>query len=710
MTTSNSATDLRGSKKEGFTTKRRQAGTSLVEILVVIVIFLIGILAVVQIFPRGFRLLLTSRNNSQAVALGRAEVEIIKSNPELLPEEILPVQYASNAPFVNTTLDPLALGPLGDAISPGGVLWRGSVEAVKNWMLSSGPNRARRIIGEGQRVPAPRRIDLSGAVGLNPTDQDTMLTYGGLLMVNRGPVATHPDPSVSSFVVYANDMSRSVGEPRETVNGATVTVEARQSDGLPFSSAPTFAGVLAASPVATAPFEFFVANADRPDASILFPATYRFDRSYRLRMSAYIGDGVSAKRYDYTTLCVRIPRVPRTASFVRVFLADLLANTPNAKPGGTSFFSAELETIRIAPMYDQIPLASNWACRADLPSSDQDYVPGDYAAINPFQVKVVNPSLGALLFSAAARQGVVNRPGGASEPLLARVDYDVYDWRIIREDFRNTGSPTLSLSLQSIKVGTQSGPDGRANEGLWGVSSPLDESGKPADNVLVIDLTTGFPVEEIDPATNRALVTVDKSRGSITFVDNEVTLLGLKNRKVRVPALNRTFRVLYRARNEWAIQLVKSASQYTSASTLALGAGQYHVYEAGDGGSQTRVYFPFADVNHKVTVDRITYVRGDGTVHTLEGQDFILRRPRNGDPTFAYFDVADLDLGATAFVGGSQAVRGVKGASVGVRVLWNPDSFTLGDDQVANIGRVEQWNRNWRPTMTETFLRAEETR
>src|SRR5450432_4216945 len=85
--------------------KRRQAGTSLVEILVVIVVFLTGILAIVQIFPGGFRLLGTTRNNEIASQLGRSEQERLKGMSEQLPEQIVAVSYLFNAGQVGILID-----------------------------------------------------------------------------------------------------------------------------------------------------------------------------------------------------------------------------------------------------------------------------------------------------------------------------------------------------------------------------------------------------------------------------------------------------------------------------------------------------------------------------------------------------------------------------------------------------------------------------
>ena len=41
---------------------RRRAGTSLIEVLVVIVVFMVGILAIAQIFPGGFKILAKTRD------------------------------------------------------------------------------------------------------------------------------------------------------------------------------------------------------------------------------------------------------------------------------------------------------------------------------------------------------------------------------------------------------------------------------------------------------------------------------------------------------------------------------------------------------------------------------------------------------------------------------------------------------------------------
>src|SRR5580700_9951541 len=90
---------------------RRTLGTTLIEILVVIVVFLIGILAVIQIFPKGFQLLLLNRNREVAQGLARDYVEMLKSRPDQLPEQIVSAYYDLNGNLIiNSAKDPNDLG------------------------------------------------------------------------------------------------------------------------------------------------------------------------------------------------------------------------------------------------------------------------------------------------------------------------------------------------------------------------------------------------------------------------------------------------------------------------------------------------------------------------------------------------------------------------------------------------------------------------
>ena len=736
-----------GSGRTTFTPKRRQAGTTLVEILVVIVIFLIGILAVVQIFPRGFRILLTTRNNSVATALGRATVEDLKANPELIPDEIVAVRYSGGTPYVDTTLNPLALGPVGDAISASGALTNGGDTVASNWMLASGPNRARRIVGEGHRIPTPRQVGalLSGASRFE--------NYGGLLVLDQGPIdpgRNQTAPNVN-IVAYGNDLNRTFGPPREAALGVTFAavsasgdpVRRMSSDGSTVLGNINSAAVVG-TPVTTAPYEGFVVDAGSPSASVLLP-TSRVDRTYRIRMSAYLTGGGKTQRFDYISLSVRVPRLPINGlaanPLVRVPLVELLADTTEIM-SGYSFQSVEPDSVRLAPQYVRV---GSWTTLDSIGA-----VAGNYAPIDPFEMKVADRDLGVLIFSPAAREGVVSRPGGTEEPLLARVDYDVLDWRIIKEDFRALGnSVTFPLALQSLKVGNNDGPDGLANGGLFTIDrsqaidgNSYDPVPSPRDNVVIVDLATGFEVQKYrndsTDANGRTLAdvtsgaatiadilfTVDKSRGSVTLLDADTAVPGIQVRLIPpvgggapflVNSNNRSFRVLYRARDEWAVQVLKGASQYSLVNALPANLAPDQAIVGGPTtGLATRVYFPRSEAGHKVTIDRIAYKDSSGE-HLLEGQDFVIRPAKASDvPDLPYADITEVlgtgDPNLQFSYAYGLPVRGIKGASLSVRVVWNPESFDLTGDTATNMARADEWGRGWRKSVTETYLRAEETR
>lgn len=60
--------------------KKRQAGLTLIEVLVVLLIIVVGILSVVQLFPSGFGVMRAADNVSEATRLGQLELESMKQN------------------------------------------------------------------------------------------------------------------------------------------------------------------------------------------------------------------------------------------------------------------------------------------------------------------------------------------------------------------------------------------------------------------------------------------------------------------------------------------------------------------------------------------------------------------------------------------------------------------------------------------------------
>jgi type II secretory pathway pseudopilin PulG len=696
----------------------------MVELLVVIVVFLIGILAIIQIFPKGFQLLIATRNNSVASALERAETARIVSRPDQLPDQILPITYINGVATVNANYNPSKLTPdlnnsIGNYVSSNGYLFLGGTQVGANWpalyanwtsnsnwqwptqysawMLFSGPNSANRIIAEGKRVPAPR------LVGSN---------YGGLMVLNFGPLAP-----TSPLVAYANDLSKGSTLPRRlTQIGSAISVTAFSGN----AAGNSVQGILFDTSDVISPYEYCVGLPESPSAYLQLPTSNQFARTYHLRVSAYILTGSIWSKVDYPELNVTVPVVTQpdangaTPPLVQVNIADILSGS-GAISSVQSLGSTEYDSIQVAPEFNQISSTATFN--------------GD-----PFQYKVMDPVLGVLLFSPSGYATTIERPGGAREPLEARVNYDVYDWRVIRSEFRldsqlalNPGAGTYGqyrLELQSLKIGAQEGADGLPQGGIL----PLELAGTPAnplggvaptqsssaDNFVLIDIQTGGYVYEVDPNSGAELVNVNKSTGTVTVNSaapgNTNGLFGYllipgTNAPTLVDLTGRSLRALYMARSEWAVQVMKASKYYSVIGTFPPSIGQAYVPTPAG----TRIYFTAADVNSKVTIDSIYYLRSDNSLHELDGQDFTITYPTVPDAVgLPCIDIKQNDSAAMSLSNAYGVVaKGIKGASLSVRALWNPATFAINSDPNVNATSIDQWARSWRSSNVQTYLESE---
>ena len=95
------------------------------------------------------------------------------------------------------------------------------------------------------------------------------------------------------------------------------------------------------------------------------------------------------------------------------------------------------------------------------------------------------------------------------------------------------------------------------------------------------------------------------------------------------------------------------------------------------------------------------------TVQSMENQSFVVQT-LPADPTgLAYIDIRSINPDAQSLDTATYgfAVSGVRGASITVRVLWNPTNLGFTDDSAQNLTRLEIWGREWRQTVSETFSR-----
>lgn len=649
---------------------RINAGTTLVEVLVVIVIFLVGILAVVQIFPKGFQILLLSRNASVATALSKDEIERLKSRPEQLAEAIVALYPDGTVDYERSPFD---LGIAATAVTQNGIAQLPSGDRGE-WSRFAGANTTRHVIGEARRVPAPRQVGVAGSSNM----------YGGLFVCQFNPVDTLTGFGIQA---YSNDLNLQLNEwnPEDDRN------------------------------------EYDAFLADPAGAATLRVPSGNTERTYRVSFSAYVQNGATYVRRDFVGLRFDVPiggLAPAYPLFSQslISILQLPGNNIGGRYNGIVLGSIDPSSVRVQRQYREVVGPQSW-------STD-----------DVFEYRILTPELGVLLFHPRAYSAFIPRAAG-KEALFARVDYDVYDWRVLREEFRFPyGLPAQHrLSVGSLKVGGQEGYDGRPLTGIANLENTvandeIEATGHArADHFVLMDLDTGGiilekPDGEASTSAN-PIITIDKTSGLISVRDidgnaaNGITVQMRLPDGTILPAVqidNRALRALYMVRNEYAVQVMKTPSLYSNAADRP-SFGQYYVGGSvgSVGGVGTRIYFPRSDVGRKVTFGEINYRRaGDLTPRQITSQDFVIVSPNATDPLgLPYVDITDIDSNAAQLdvridarsLG--YAARDVKSASIAVRTIWNPDFMKFTGDSALNVSqRIDRWTRGYRKSTNETYL------
>ena len=665
----------------------RIGGTTLIEVLVVIVVFLVGILAIAQIFPGGIKILNRARNNSVAVALGRSAIETLKSRPDLVPEAILPVRYQLSGgvyiPIVDSTISNTEYSPMTSGIDATGL----ATDENRPWQLVSGPNVFRRVIGETHQITAPR--------WLTPATPGASDLFGCFTLLELGPPDyTNGVPLPGQFLIYGRDMYRRMAQSTSDYSGLR-------------------------------DYEYAVGNSDTNLIEIAFPASATASGSFRLSLTATINSSGNVFTRTYTS--VPVPIATSGTGYVVVPIAAPALGLLN--PGET-LVNVEVNSIRVARLFKPITTATPWD-------------PNDL-----FTYKYINPLVGEMIFNPALYGKYEERAGSSRQPYVARIDYDVRDWRILHEDFRiSTSAPAglpkvIKLSVPSIRTNSVPGPDGLrapAND-AYSTSPQLPNQGMEdivgydntllagsnttdMDNILVIDVETGAQV--LESYNGKPTMKADKTNGSITFfdVDNDDTngltqMLGTAGGPVATNITGRVLRIYYMCREEWAVQIARNPDHYDFSYGVP-GAAQFYVGGTGAlGGSVTRIYFPRMDANRKVAVGKIRYVSNQGgTPHevSLQGAEFQIKF-RSGPDSITQplpaIDLLDLDPTAVSFVQDTTSVQSmasaisdVRGVSVLAKVFFNNSAFSLGASPALNLNTgFSNWAKEWSVTTKETYL------
>lgn len=640
------------------------AGTSLVEVLVVIVVLLIGILAVVQVFPSGLRILGLNRSATIAIKLAQDEAERVTGRSEQLADMIIPVTYRWDAfnnrvaVFSDADRSPSDWSLIGNGIisdTNGDVIDNASHQ-LAYWPYVSGPNLFRRIVGEGGRVPAPRQVGNY---------------FGGLMVLQFTPIVYNASvPGL--FQIYGEDMVRKEGPPQ--------TGDTPQA------------------------YEYYAQDIDTTAAALVLPADAFAERDYRVALACYIQNGTVTTKRDIVDITIKVAPISG-GGFYTLPLAtgDVQNPNPTGLSGGEVFQGAEFQSVRVARIYDKLDISE--------PFTD------------PYQYKLLDADLGLILFSDQAFNAYELRYGHRV-PLQARVNYDVYDWRVIRDEFRVPDGtvPQVKLQLGNLKSIGMRDVDATAYNGL-SLILPKGNGTTERRDIALLDLDTGGIIltksaTRLVGGQPKELITVDRGLGRLVFIDadgdatngvtGEVVFPGAST-STDVNLTGRAIRAMYQARGEWTAQVTKAPSLFTG-SAARPGIAQYYVGDSDVtlGGNATRIYFAKCEAGHRVTIDQIWYKDLVNTqAKSMENQSFVIQSQPADPIGYPYVDIKSINPDAQSFETDTYgyAVSGVHGASVNVRVMWNPATLSFTDDGPRNLIALEVWAREWRTTSVETYAK-----
>lgn len=680
------------------TNRRKMAGTSLIEVLVVIVVFLVGILAVVQIFPPGLAVLRLNRAQTLATSLARAEVQRVLGQSAQLPERIVAGSFdASGTVFILSQTDPSNYNPpvtnpgnIGEIDANGQVLIGGT--PIGHWPLQTGANKINRIIGEGRPVPQPTLVN--GVLGSR-----LQLMFAPIYYLNDGATNQSLGQVLS---VYGNDLRRALGSSDEFIPDSTAAVYDTDS----FTYVPAARATIVANTPAGFDREDQLWIGLLQDTGTGLPIFH----DYRISMSFIYNDGVNDRVIEAIFTAQSNNGMPYYQQFnnYAVFSVPELLMASGFNPAG--YRGVEIGSLRVQRIFREVAGATA------------------FNPFDPYQYKSWNQALGMLLINPAGTTVKVRDFDGTAAPLMARVDYSVYDWRIMRDEFSVPSpvlaasfNPNIKLLVNSVRAGSGTGPDTRpyGGIGLAGdvfMQTPDLNGVAGSQDFVLVDLETGGIVAGNSNVANSAYF-VDKSNGTVQFKDTDTTDMFAVTGRLYVPTgiyqnwtltpplelAGRRMRALYTANGDYATQVLKASASYNVVFPSApnqLVAGQVYAGGSNGWGTPNRLYFPLIDSRQKVTVGEL-WVAGAGAPVIRDRDLKINGIEQIGGVTVAY---AELPGGATFDASrNNYAVRRVSGASIKVRAFYNPDTWNLGGDPATNFDRLRKWTERYYTTTTETF-------
>lgn len=469
-------------------------GTSIVEVLVVMVVLVVGILSVVRLYPPGFRSVRHAECVTLAGRLAQFEIERWKNNSESLPDGVLPID--DSGVIVNSRFP----GPPVD---------------------DDNATCFRRIIGETVRIPF-------GGWTTGPFS-------GSIYVLSFSPIDT--SSSSGGIVIKGSNLSRRVLD----------------------------------ADAGTEPWRFLRSHQyaiDYDNLSICFRESSRA-HLYYLSCSWWETPKGSSN-----------PNL-RTATNIQILV-------PPGTQGWINFGPAIQDRMQEDAAYAGIDRYSETVARG--------FTEVESWSSDPYEYMMLDQMLGIISFNPV---GYSQREFG--RPLQARIDYDIFDLEIIREDKRvPTRSPyRVHMTLNRIKESGESMEiDG---EPYQGIHPPYIEY-----DMIAVDLESGRQI-----AFDSAWINY---KDGIVELPGHITLLGSgESSNVDISPSGRNIRFYYKAEGDWSLQFQKAYVQY--AREYGDGELEFKSYAIQDSRPK-RLWFSACNATHTISVD-YEYTVGDQAKRVL---------------------------------------------------------------------------------------------
>ncbi len=639
--------------------RRVHSGFSLVEIMVVLVVLLIGILAIVRLFPPGFLSIARTAEVTAAEAINRQ-----------VTDKALAAENASEA---IVALD--AAGNLSSTVLPSFnadlVATDPSLAGKDPWYFSN-INPYRFVMGESFRIPIA-----SGTTGQG---------YGGIHPLEYGPVENTFTGTTDSLLVYGAALQRTIQASVPTISNPSATPVLRNEaeyaidyDNLKVAFFPRL--IDPARPIAfrqfTISYDYYVSTGGTI--------------SVQFQPNAYPPNGVVSTVVTVPDVAAgtngalpapvwqplyngQYPSDINEGNGMTVPSAMYLAGFPPAA-NVTYPYGMVRESEDVSRKF-RLALPNNTVEAGGVPtwSSNDAYEYAWYSKQSPGNN--VNP--GILIFNPSGH----NQPqvtSSGTKPLVARVDYRIFDNHVMKDDRSVPAqSPyTMPLSVPFLRLGgdvlDNSNPINNFNPALGTYNGIYRDGSNRTPDIIVYNVATG---QEVGDWTNQnspqgtGVLTIDPS--GPTTVDQKTGVITLNKSVVEAQGLqSASLRIFYRTQKDWGVQVQKAAAHYREAT--APGSVDFRHYFIGDGvtGKATRIYFAPCDAGKSVMLGEFYTTTRIEPYHSMQFQ--ISADPSLFDPdlNLPFIDIAP-SIGATAFSAQQtgRRVNNVTGLSLKSRVAW----------------------------------------